>query len=317
MNNNYINQSSEPVTVQNQLNELYSSIKIFTLRGMEVILDKDLAGCYQVETKRLNEQVRRNLNRFPPQFMFQLTIEEWQSLRSQNATIKGRGRYTKYPPYAFTEHGVIMAAAVLKSEVADNASVKVVEAFVAMRRFLTANAQVFQRLERIEYKINVSDQRIEELYTKLEEKSLEAQQGLFFDGQFYDAYEFICNLIRKAKMRIVLIDNYIDDSVLTMLDKRLDGVNAAIFTQTVSNQFKLDLEKHDKQYPAITVKLFRKSHDRFLIIDDDVYLVGASLKDLGQKWFAVALLTSVSPNDLIPRLNAEASIHLGDEQAKK
>ena len=288
--------------------EIYTGSKIITLRGKEVILDNDLADCYRVETKRLNEQVRRNINRFPPQFMFQLSKEEWQSLRSQNATINGRGRHSKYLPYAFTEHGVIMAAAILKSDVADTASVKVVEAFVAMRRFLASNAQVFQRLDRIEYKLLESDQKIEDLYSKLEEKSLEPRQGLFFDGQIYDAYEFISNLIKNAKTRIVLIDNYVDDSVLTMLDKRSVGVDAAIFTQKVSNQFKLDLEKHNKQYPVISVMLFKKAHDRFLIIDNDVYLVGASLKDMGQKWFAVALLSAVSPDDLISRLKPAVTI---------
>ena len=175
-------------------------------------------------------------------------------------------------------------------------------AFVAMRCFLVANAQVFQRLDRIEYKLLESDHKIEDLYSKLEEKALDPQQGIFFDGQIYDAYEFICNLLKKADTRIVLIDNYVDDTVLSMLDKRPNGVKAAIFTQQVSHQFKLDLEKHNQQYPAIDVRLFKKAHDRFLIIDDDVYLVGASLKDLGKKWFAVALLSAVNPNDLISRL---------------
>lgn len=304
-NETSFNCTSEPNSISNQIPEFTSS-KIITLRGMQVILDKDLACCYQVETKRLNEQVRRNITRFPPQFMFQLTKEEWHFLRSQNATIDGRGRYSKYPPYAFTEYGVIMVAAILKSDVADNASVKVVEAFVAMRRFLASNAQVFQRLDHIEYKLQESDQKIEELYSKLEEKTLEPHQGIFYDGQIYDAYEYICSLLKKARTRIVLIDNYIDDSVLTMLDKRSNGVDATVFTQKVSNQLKLDIEKHNKQYPAISIMLFKKAHDRFLIIDDTVYLVGASLKDLGQKWFAVALLSAVSPNDLISRLNEHA-----------
>lgn len=300
------NQKSKSITINSQSPDVSTGSKILTLRGMEVILDKDLAESYQVETKRLNEQVRRNLNRFPPEFMFQLTKEEWQSLRSQFATIDGRGRYTKYPPYAFTEHGVIMVAAILKSEVADKASVKVVEAFVAMRRFLVANAQVFQRLDRIEYKLLESDHKIEDLYSKLEEKSLEPKQGIFFDGQIYDAYEFICSLLKKANTRIILIDNYVDDTVLTMLDKRPNGIKAAIFTQQMSNQFKLDLEKHYQQYPAIDVTLFKKAHDRFLIIDDEVYLVGASLKDLGKKWFAVALLSAVNPNEMLSRINADA-----------
>ena len=170
--------------------------RIFTLRGEQVILDSDLAKLYGTETKRFNEQVQRNINRFPATFMFQLTKEEWASLRSQFATINGRGQHRKYLPYAFTEHGVIMAAAILKSEIADKASVKVVEAFVAMRRFLSANVQVFQRLETIEFKLLESDQKFEDIYSKLEEKSLKPQQGIFFDGQVYDAYQLICELIK-------------------------------------------------------------------------------------------------------------------------
>ena len=140
----------------------------------------------------------------------------------------------------------------------------------------------------------------------MEEKSLEPQQGVFYDGQIYDAYVFICNLLKKANSRIALVDNYVDDSVLTMLDKRQNGVNAIIFTQQISKQFKLDLEKHNQQYPAIDVMRFKKAHDRFLIVDDEVYLIGASLKDLGKKWFAVALLNTANPNEMLYRLNTEA-----------
>ena len=276
--------------------------RIFTLRGEQVILDSDLAKLYGTETKRFNEQVQRNINRFPATFMFQLTKEEWASLRSQFATINGRGQHRKYLPYAFTEHGVIMAAAILKSEIADKASVKVVEAFVAMRRFLSANAQVFQRLETIEFKLLESDQKFEDIYSKLEEKSLKPQQGIFFDGQVYDAYELICSLIKSASSRIILIDNYVDESVLTMLDKRSAGVGASIFTQKISQQLSLDIAKHDAQYPPIPVQVFSKSHDRFLIIDDRVYHVGASIKDLGKKWFAILEMKDQNPDELISRL---------------
>jgi hypothetical protein len=275
---------------------------IFTLRGEQVILDSDLAKLYGAETKRFNEQVHRNINRFPTTFMFQLTSEEWDSLRSQFATINGRGQHRKYLPYAFTEHGVIMAAAILKSEMADRASVKVVEAFVAMRRFLSANAQVFQRLETIEYKLLESDQKFEDLYSKLEEKSLKPQQGIFFEGQVYDAYELICNLLKSASSRIILIDNYVDESVLTMLDKRPAGVSAAIYTQKISAQLALDIAKHDAQYPPIPVLIFNKSHDRFLIIDNRVFHIGASIKDLGKKWFAILEMEDIDTNDLISRL---------------
>lgn len=280
--------------------------RIFTVRGEQVILDSDLAMLYGTVTKRFNEQVQRNVNRFPTTFMFQLTSEEWASLRSQFATINGRGHHRKYLPYVFTEHGVIMAAAILRSEIADKASVRVVEAFVAMRRFLAANAHVFQRLETIEYKLLESDQKFEEIYAKLEEKSLKPQQGIFFDGQVYNAYEFICNLIKSATKRIVLVDNYVDYTVLTMLDKREAGVDATIYTQKAGNQFKLDIAKHDAQYPPIPVMIFKMAHDRFLIIDNRVYHVGASIKDLGKKWFAISLMEAQDANSIITRLQADS-----------
>jgi hypothetical protein len=276
--------------------------RIFTFRGTQVIFDKDIAGFYGVETKRLNEQVKRNPGRFPPEFMFQLTKEEWDSLRSQIATINKRGQFSKYPPYAFTESGVVMLAAVLKSDVAVKASVVVVKAFVAMRRFLVSNAQVFQRLDRIEYKLLESDHKFEDIYSKLEEKSIEPKQGVFFDGQIYDSYAFITSLIKSAAKRIVLIDNYVDGSVLTMLDYRAAGVDAEIHTQRITPQLQLDIDKHDAQYPSIPVKVFSKAHDRFLIIDDKVYHIGASLKDLGKKWFAFSLMEETVANDLISRL---------------
>lgn len=276
--------------------------RIYLIRGEHVILDKDLAALFQTETKRLNEQVRRNIDRFPHEFMFQLSKDEWTCLRSHFATLDGRGRYSKYLPYAFTEHGVIMVAAILKSEVADKASVMIVKSFVAMRRFLVSNAQVFQRLDKIEYKLLESDYKFEDLYSKLEEKTLTPRQGVFFDGQIYDAYEFVCNLIREAKTRIILIDNYIDDTVLTMLDKRKAGVTASVYTQHVTKQLQLDIDKHNKQYPVIDVQVFKKSHDRFLAIDDSVYLIGASLKDLGKKWFGITQMQAINPEEMRMKL---------------
>lgn len=273
---------------------------IFTIRGEQVILDSDLAALYGTETRRLNEQVRRNIGRFPPEFMFQLNRDEFDNLRSQNATANWSKR--RFPPYVFTEHGVIMAAAILKSEIADKASIKIVKAFVAMRRFLSDNAQIFQRIETIEYKLLVSDQKFEDIYSRLEEKKISPKHGIFFDGQIYDAYEFICGLIKSAKTRIVLIDNYVDDTVLTMLDKRETGVSATIYTKQISQQLSLDISKHNAQYPLIDVKGFTKSHDRFLILDNQVYLIGASLKDLGKKWFAVALMPETPPEVLLSRL---------------
>lgn len=296
------NPNSEAVSNSSPQNSIEN--KIMTIRNVQVILDEDIAREYGVTTGRLNEQVKRNIERFPHDFMFQLTREEFLILKSHFATSSWGGR--RKLPFAFTELGVSMLSSVLTSKRAIEANIMIMRAFAAMRRFLVANSQVFQRLDRIEYKLLESDQKIEDLYSKLEQKKLDPQQGVFYDGQIYDAYEFICNLLKKANTRIVLIDNYTDDSVLTMLDKRTKGVNATLFTQQISNQFKLDLEKHNQQYPPIDVMLFKKAHDRFLIIDDEVYLVGASLKDLGKKWFAVALLSTVTPNEMLSRLITEA-----------
>ena len=292
--------SEDGVVAKCDHKEIALGNRIFTIRGVQVILDNDLAALYGTETKRLNEQVNRNISRFPTTFMFQLTKEEFDYLRSQNATTNLSKRRSL--PYAFTEHGVIMAAAVLKSEIADKASVTVVEAFVAMRRFLSANAQVFQRLETIEYKLLENDQKFDQVFAKLEEKTLEPKQGIFFDGQIFDAYEFICGLIKAAKSRIILIDNYVDESVLTMLDKRIAGVSATIYTQKISAQLALDIAKHDAQYPAIPVWIFKMAHDRFLIIDDEVYHVGASIKDLGKKWFAIMKMEEEDANSVISKL---------------
>ena len=195
-----------------------------------------------------------------------------------------------------------MLSAVLHSPEAIDISIRIIEAFVAMRHFLLANAQVFQRLDRIEYKQIEADHRIEELFRKIDERSITPNQGIFFDGQIYDAYEFICDLIKSTKTRIVLIDNFVDDTVLTMLDKREAGASATIYTQKISQQFQLDIDKHNAQYPAIEVKEFTKSHDRFLILDNQVYLIGASLKDLGKKWFAVSLMSETDPELLLSRL---------------
>ena len=195
-----------------------------------------------------------------------------------------------------------MLSAVLHSPEAVEISVRIIEAFVAMRRFLLANAQVFQRLDRIEYKQIEADHRIEELFRRIDERSITPHQGIFFDGQIYDAYEFICGLIKNAKTRIVLIDNYVDESVLTMLDKRENGVPATIYTNPISKQLQLDLSKHNAQYAFIEIKPFNKAHDRFLIIDDKVYHIGASLKDLGKKWFAFSVMNDITPEDLLSRL---------------
>lgn len=275
--------------------------RIFTIRGVQVILDRDLAELYGVKTYRLNEQVKRNIKRFPERYRFQLTEEETNELIA-NCDRFETLKHSSFCPYAFTEHGVVMLSAVLHSEEAIDISGRIVDAFVAMRRFLAANAPIFQRLEHIEYKLLENDHKFDQVFAKLEEKTLEPQQGIFFEGQVFDAYQLICELIKSATSRIILIDNYVDESVLTMLDKRPAGVSASIFTQKISQQLSLDIAKHDAQYPPIPVHVFNKSHDRFLIIDDRVYHVGASIKDLGKKWFAILEMEDQNPDELISRL---------------
>ena len=273
------------------------------IREKQVILDTDLAMLYGVETKRLKEQVKRNIDRFPDDFMFELTREELNGLRSQIATSNGRGG-TRYLPYAFTEGGIAMLSSVLKSGIAVEVNIRIMRAFVAMRQFLATNAQVFQRLTNIEYHQIETDKRIDEVFKRLD-ANVQPQQGIFYEGQVFDAYQFVSDLVRKAKNSIVLIDNYVDDTVLTLLDKRADNVTATIYTQHISQQLQLDINRHNTQYPAINVEHFNKAHDRFLLIDDEVYHIGASIKDLGKKWFAFTLMQDITTTELINKITAE------------
>lgn len=291
---------------------------IHVIRGKQIMLDIDLARLYGVETKRLNEQVKRNIERFPEDFMFQLSKEEAESSRSQFATLNedgelsrsqfatlnGRGHNIKHLPYAFTENGVAMLSSVLRSQQAINVNIQIMRAFNAMRHFLASNAQVFQRLEVIEHTQlslvahqekmathqEVTDKKFEEVFRRLDDGSTTPKQAIFYDGQIFDAYKFVNERIREAKKRIVLIDNYIDETVLAMLDKRGKDVTAKVYTKNISRQLSLDFEKHNAQYTPIEVEQFDRAHDRFLCIDDTVYLIGASIKDLGKKWFGFVKL---------------------------
>lgn len=266
--------------------------RIHTIRGLQVMMDSDLAELYQVEVKVLNQAVKRNIERFPIEFMFPLTTEEYNSLRSQFVTLdKGRGKYRKYLPYAFTEQGVAMLAGVLKSGTAVNISIQIMNAFVAMRRFITTNAQIFHRLDtveqkQLEHKLD-ADEKFQKIFNAIESKEIIPKQGIFFNGQIFDAYRFVSDLFRTAGKSITIIDNYIDDTVLAHLAKRHDDVSVIILTRSISKHLALDVKKFNEQYPAIEIKEFNNSHDRFIIIDKStVYHFGASLKDLGKKWFA-------------------------------
>jgi phage regulator Rha-like protein len=274
--------------------------KIHTIRGLQVMLDSDLAELYGVEVKRLNEQVKRNIDRFPEKFCFQISEEEFnnssingannytEALRSQIATLNNRrGQHRKYLPFAFTEQGVAMLSAVLRSETAVKMSIQIIDAFVAMRRFIASNAQVFQRIATLEVKQVETDKKIDKVLNAIESKDVHPKQGIFFNGQIFDAYRFVSDLFRAAKESIVIIDNYIDDTVLTHLAKRRENVTVTILTKTISKHLMLDVKKFNEQYPAIEIKEFHNAHDRFIIIDTNtVYHFGASLKDLGKKWFA-------------------------------
>ena len=282
--------------------------RILTIRGKQVMIDKDLALLYGVETKRINEQVKRNLERFPEDFMFQLTQEE--CLRSQIATLNtSQGKHFKYMPYAFTENGIAMLSSVLRSPTAIEVNIKIMRTFTSLRKSAVHRYELLGRIETIEHHqlkiqehLSENDQKFEMIFKKLEEPEQSQKQGIFYDGQIYDAYSFIATLIRKAKTRIILIDNYIDDTVLTLLDKRAAGVDAKIYTTKMSNKLQLDITKHNTQYPSITIKTFSMAHDRFLIVDNEVYLIGASIKDLGKKWFGFTLMENTNANDLISRL---------------
>jgi len=221
-----------------------------------------------------------------PFFMFQLTKDEVESMVSQNA-IPSKQHLGGYLPYAFTEQGVAAISSVLYSERAIDISIQIMRAFVAMRRFLTANAQVFQRLDTLEIKQIETDKNINKVLKAIESKEIQPKQGIFFNGQVFDAYKFVSKLIRTAKKSIILIDNYIDDTVLTHFEKRNKNVSFTILTKKTSKQLKLDVKKFNEQYPAVVLKEFNNAHDRFIIIDETAfYHFGASLKDLGKKWFA-------------------------------
>ncbi|MGJ0334198.1 ORF6N domain-containing protein [Aliarcobacter cryaerophilus] len=267
--------------------------KIYTIRNVQVMVDRDLALLYGVETRRLNEQVKRNIERFPEEFMFQMTNDELENWKSQIATSNKEIMGLRKLPFVFTEQGVSMLSSVLKSQTAVQTSIQIIKSFVGMRKFLQNNASLFTRIESIEkrqisYEIK-NDTKVDAILNAIEEKGTPQKQHIFYDGQIFDAYLFVSDIIKSAKSSIKLIDNYIDESTLVLFTKRDAKVDMKIYTKTISKQLQLDLEKHNAQYPKIDIEIFDLSHDRFLIIDEkDIYHFGASLKDLGKKWFAVS-----------------------------
>ena len=262
-------------------NNIESLIRI--IRGQQVMLDSDLAMLYGVKTGRLNEQVKRNINRFPGDFMFQLTAEESRNLKSQFAISSWGGARSR--PYVFTRNGIAMLSSVLHSDIAAGVNIRIMRAFTMIPQLVNYNAQLVHRVFNIEQHQQETDEKIDMIIEKISPKPLPEQ--VFPTGCVWDAWTYVSDLVRSARQRIVLIDNFVDDLVLSMFTKRSDGVSATIHTR-YNEQFLTDLNKHNTQYPKIEyVQLPQRNHDRFLIVDDKLYLLGASLKDIGTGLCAV------------------------------
>jgi len=286
------NEEKKEIVVTKPLVESGVGKMIQVIRGKQVLLDRDLATLYEVETKYINRAVKRNPNRFPDEFYFELTKEE--SLRCQDGTIKtGRGQHSKYSSYAFTEQGVAMLSAVLHSEKAIRVSIDIMKAFVAMRHYIMQNGGFINRISNIEVKdleqdarLLDHDHKIDALFEAMDRGELKSK-GLFYNNQEFDAYVFVCALIRQAKKRIVLVDRYVDEKTLAMMLKREKGVSVTIYTYDKSKALKVDLATYNEQYPDSPMQVLPSygMHDRFLFIDDTAYHFGASLKDLGKNTF--------------------------------
>ena len=274
---------------------------IYTFKGRQVMIDSDLAYLYNVETKVLNQAVKRNLNRFPEHFRFQLTEEEYENLRSQFVTSSEDNTHggRRYMPYVFTEQGIAMLSAVLKSDVAVEVSIKIMNSFVEMRNFLLSNREMFDRLDRVELKQLETDRKLEEVFNYIASNT-EVKQNVFFDGQIYDAFSFIVGLVKKANKEIILIDNYVDVNTLNILCKKNKSVDVVIITAGKGSLSTKDITKFNAQYPKLSIKTTTDFHDRFLIIDKtEVYHIGASIKDAGKKSFGI---TKIEDKDLVKSL---------------
>lgn len=292
-----MSEKTKELVVQRTKTELEMAISettiknlIYVIRGQQVMLDSDLAELYQVETKVFNQAVKRNMERFPKEFCFQLAREEYNSLRSQIVTSKGKGG-RRYLPYVFTEQGIAMLSAVLRSDIAIQVSIKIMNTFVEMRRFMANNSLVLNRINEIEVKQLIyqkdADEKFDKIFTYISEHE-EVSQKIFFEGQIYDAFSLLAELIAKAKTEIVLIDNYVDVGTLNILAKKQENVKAQIYTVKRTKLSPTDINNFNQQYPALSVNYTEEFHDRFLIIDESWgYHIGASLKDAGKKCFAI------------------------------
>lgn len=273
---------------------------IYTIRGKQVMLDSDVAMLYHYETKKINQTVKRNIERFPEKFCFQLTEKELKNMWSQLVTTSkledNKYRSKKYLPYVFTEQGIAMLSGLLRNEIAIKVSISIMDAFVEMRKFITNNSNLFNLSTKINRKFLEYDKKFDIVFDELQnKKEKESKQKIFFNGQIYDAYSLVIDIFKKAKEKILIIDNYIDDSILKMLSKKNTNVEVVIFTSPNCNLTKLDINKFNKQYPSLKVAQSNKFHDRFIIIDNkELYHVGASLKDLGKKCFAISKIEDIT-----------------------
>ena len=263
---------------------------IYTIRGRQVMLDSDVAMLYHYDTKNINKAMKRNIERFPKDFCFQLTKEELNQMWFHFGTTFENAKYRseKYLPYVYTEQGISMLAGILKNETAIQVSINIMRAFVEMRKFISANGQVFERLTNVEYKLLEHDKKFDEVFNSLQHEE-NIKQKIFFEGQIYDAYSLIIDIIRKANRKILIIDNYIDDSVLKILAKKNKNVEVVILTSNKCNIEKIDIQRFNKEYPTLKIAKTEKFHDRFIILDSkEMFHLGASIKDLGKKCFAIS-----------------------------
>ena len=271
---------------------------IYTFRGSQVMIDRDLAYLYNVETKALNQAVKRNINRFPESFRFQISDDEKDELVTNCDRFKTL-KHSSLNPYAYTEQGIAMLSAVLRSDVAVEVSIKIMNSFVEMRKFLLSNREMFARLYRVELKQLETDKKLEEVFDYIA-TTKEVKQKIFFNGQIYDAFSLMVEIVEKAEKELILIDNYVDVNTLNILSKKKDGVNVLIVTSGNGNLTDKDVAKFNSQYPKLAVKISKDFHDRFFIIDrNEVYHIGASIKDAGKKSFGI---TKLEEQDLIDSL---------------
>ena len=270
---------------------------IYTIRGRQVMLDSDVAILYHYETKNINKAMKRNIERFPEDFCFQLTVSEFENLRFQFGTLNRKvnnGKVTrKYLPYVYTEQGISMLAGVLKNDIAIQVSISIIRAFIEMRKIIFSNAQIFERLTNVEYKLLEHDKKFDKVFNELQ-KDKNFKQKIFFQGQIYDAYSLVVDIIKRAKNKITIIDNYIDDSILKILVKKNRNVGVVILTSRKTNISDLDIQKFNKEYPILKIGKTDKFHDRFIVIDNkELYHCGASIKDLGKKCFGINKIDDV------------------------